>query len=317
MADSPRISVVIASYNSRRTLGRCLDSLMALDHPSFEVIVVDDGSTDGSPDICESYPTIRLIRLDRGGPSRARNRGIEAARGEIVAFTDSDCVVARDWLQELEKGFLDETVAGVGGDQVSPDGESEFGKTVQEYFRAVGFVTDYINLERTLTETRHNASCNSSYRKKVLEVVGGFAKDQFPCEDVEMDLKIRRLGYRLMFNPRAVVGHFRPGDYRAFSRMMCRYGGGEWHLWRKHGFFRKLDYEPWAFLLCVLFALGLLLFEPSLLPLFLAPFLFVFFWFYGKKGSAAASVRFTVLFCITLIFWNWGFFTGFRYRPGT
>ena len=316
MAESPRISVVIASFNSMRTITQCLNSIRDQDHPSYEVIVVDDGSTDGSPEICRSYPMVRLIRLDRGGPSRARNKGIEEARGEFIAFTDSDCIVRKDWLRELERGFLEEAVAGVGGDQVSPKDESEFGRSVQEFFRAVGFFTDYINLEKTIGETRHNPSCNVAYRKKVLEEVGGFEEDQFPCEDLEIDLKIRRRGYRLMFNPDAVVAHFRPRSYRAFTRMMSRYGSGEWHLWRKYGFFRKLDYEPWAFSLCVVIAVTLLFSNPSLLPLFFTPFPIAWGGFYLKRKDIAMSRRLAILFFLTLIFWNWGFFTGFRYRPG-
>ena len=314
--DPPRISVIVAAYNSRRTMGPCLASLFALNHPGYEVIVVDDGSTDGTPEICAAFESVRLIRLNRGGPSRARNVGIEAARGEILAFTDSDCIVSRDWLQELEKGFTDRGVAGVGGNQVSPEGESEFGRSVQEFFRAIGFVTDYITLDKTLRETSHNPSCNSAYRKSVLEEVGGFAEDQFPCEDLELDLKIRRLGYRLIYNPDAVVGHFRPGSYAGLARMMRRYGSGEWLLWRKHGFFRKLDYEPWILILGLLGTLFLVGWNLNLLLLSLFSVVVVWAWFYFKKKRLGKSWRLTVLFFLTMISWNWGFFTGFRYRPG-
>jgi len=312
----PRITVVVAAYNAAGTIGPCLASLLSLDYPGYEVIVVDDGSTDATREICAGFESVRLIRLDRGGPSRARNVGSALALGEFIAFTDSDCIVSQDWLRELEKGFADDRVAGVGGDQVSPAGESEFGKSVQEFFRAIGFVTDYINLDKTLRETRHNPSCNSAYRRSVLEQVGGFAEDQFPCEDLELDLKIRKLGYRLMYNPAAVVGHFRPGTYAGFARMMRRYGSGEWLLWRKHGFFRKLDYEPWTLILGLLGALYLTGFSPflPLLPLWVIPLIWT--WFFYKNRDSAKSWRFTVLFFLTVIFWNWGFFTGFRYRPG-
>ncbi len=312
----PRISVVVAAYNSKRTIGQCLASLLALDYPWYEVIVVDDGSTDGTPEICAAYESVRLIRLDRGGPSRARNVGIDLALGEIVAFTDSDCVVSRDWLREIEKGFVDDRVAGVGGNQVSPEGESEFGRMVQDFFRAIGFVTDYINLDSTLRETRHNPSCNSAYRKSVLKEVGGFVEGQFPCEDLELDLKIRKLGYLLIYNPNAVVGHFRPGGYAGFARMMRRYGSGEWLLWRKHGFFRKLDHVPWILLLGLLATFFLVGSNWMLLLLAVLTFLGVWAWFYIRGRSLTRSLRYTTLFFLTLVFWNWGFFTGFRYRPG-
>lgn len=314
--DPPRISVIVAAYNSKRTISQCLASLFALDYPGYEVIVVDDGSTDGTPEICAAYESVRLIRLDRGGPSRARNVGIDLAFGEIIAFTDSDCVVSRDWLREIEKGFVDERVAGVGGNQVSPEGESEFGRSVQEFFRAIGFVTDYINLDRTLRETRHNPSCNSAYRKSVLKEVGGFVEGQFPCEDLELDLKIRKLGYRLIYNPNAVVGHFRPGSYAGFARMMRRYGSGEWLLWRKHGFFRKLDHVPWILVLGLLAAFFLVGWNGMLPLLAVLTVVAIWAWFYMKERSLTKSLRHTTFFFLTVFFWNWGFFTGFRYRPG-
>ena len=240
-SSEPLISVIVAAYNCRDTISKCLESLNSLDHPSYEVIVVDDGSTDGTPELCETFSGVEVIRLDRGGPSRARNTGVRKARGKLVAFTDSDCFVDSHWLKELEKGFIGPDVAGVGGDQISPADESEMGKRIQEFLKISGFVTRYIQTKAAFGETTHNASCNSAYRKIIFEEIGGFDEAQFPGEDLELDIKILRKGYRLIYNPAAVVGHYRPGTYREFCRMMRRYGAGEWHLVRKHGFFRLPD----------------------------------------------------------------------------
>jgi glycosyltransferase involved in cell wall biosynthesis len=117
----PRVSVVVPVYNSESTVGKCLNSLVEQDHPSFEVIVVDDGSTDKTAQICASYSQITVLSPGKVGPSRARNLGIDEAKGEFVAFTDADCIVNRDWLTELEKGFTGPDIAGVGGDQKSPE----------------------------------------------------------------------------------------------------------------------------------------------------------------------------------------------------
>src|SRR5258707_2252566 len=88
----PKVSVVVASYNGDRTLKACLDSLDALKYCDYEVILVDDGSTDTTTQIAFLHPSVKLIRHKTNlGLSVARNTGIEAAKGEIVAFTDSDC----------------------------------------------------------------------------------------------------------------------------------------------------------------------------------------------------------------------------------
>src|SRR5271157_2760453 len=133
----PKISVVIPVFNCRDTIAKCLNSLTVLEHPSFEVIVVDDGSTDGTAEICEAFPGMKVVRLDRGGPSRARNAGVTHAQGEFIAFTDGDCIVDRRWLTELEKGLGRPEIAGVGGDQRSPEDETKTGRRIHEFLKLI------------------------------------------------------------------------------------------------------------------------------------------------------------------------------------
>jgi cellulose synthase/poly-beta-1,6-N-acetylglucosamine synthase-like glycosyltransferase len=315
-SSGPRISIIVAVYNSQSTISKCLESIFGLDHPSYEVIVVDDGSSDRTAELCEAFSGAKVIRLDRGGPSRARNIGVLAARGAIVAFTDGDCIVDGQWLNELERGFIRSDVAGVGGDQRSPADESEMGKRIQEFLKISGIVTKYIKTDATFRETDHNPSCNSAYRKVVIEEIGGFDETQFPGEDLELDLKILRRGHRLIYNPAAVVEHYRPGTYLEFCRMMRRYGAGEWHLVRKHGFFRMSDLEPVAVAAGLISVIALLVIYPHAWPVILLPWPIIAFWFFLKTGNLAGTVQFVVLFMITLTNWNWGFFTGSRYRPG-
>ena len=306
-APQPKISVVIPVHNSRETMGKCLESLAQLDHPSFEVIIVDDGSTDDTAEICESYGRVRVIRVSKGGPSRARNVGIDAARGELVAFTDGDCLVDRLWLTELEKGFTLPEVAGVGGDQQSPEDESDFGRMIQDFFKTIGFVTGYIKTHADAIETEHNPSCNSMYRKSVLKETGGFAENLWPGEDVELDLRITRAGYRLLYNPAAIVRHYRPQSYRAFASMMHRYGACQWPLVRKYGPFRMLHYEPITLLVGLVLIAWLILRDPKLLPLIFLPLPVIFLAFLLMTGRPIKAMRFTRLLVITLEHWNRGF----------
>ncbi len=308
----PRISVIIPVHNGQETIAKCLDSILSLDHSSFEVIIVDDGSTDGTAEICRSYNKVRLIGVDRGGPSRARNVGIVAAHGELVAFTDGDCVVESNWLTELETGFGRPEIAGVGGDQKSPDDETWMGRRIQEFLKCIGFMTEYIKTGTTVRETEHNPSCNVMYRKSVLEEVGGFDEALFPSEDVDMDLRIRRRGCLLLYNPEAVVGHYRPRSYQGFASMMRRYGASQRYLVKKYGFFRKLHYVPLLLMFTFAVTVGLLTWQPDLCPVILVPALVVILWFWAKTRHAGKTFQFTYLLLVTLICWNWGFLSGYR-----
>jgi GT2 family glycosyltransferase len=315
MIDPIPISVVIPVYNCSHTLAGCLDALSRQDHPDYEVIVVDDGSTDGTVKICESYPDVRVIRVENGGPSRARNIGTGMARGQIVVFTDGDCIADTKWLSELEKGFSGPEVAGVGGKQASPHDESDFGRLVQEIFETLGIVTYYIQTAHMMGETEHNASCNSAYRRHVLEEVGGFDETLWPGEDVDLDYRIRQRGYKLIFNPGALVRHYRPVTYRGFAHMMRRYGASAWHLFKRYGLFRTLHFEPILTVLGLVLMAAMILWKPWTVFAILLPWPILLLWFLFKTKEFAKSIRLVVLFVIILINWNWGFFTGHWYRP--
>lgn len=315
MSPAPRISVVIPVHNCKETIGKCLDSLSRLDHTGFEVIIVDDGSTDGTAEICESFPGVKVIRLEKGGPSRARNIGIGAARGEFVAFTDGDCLVDKRWLEELENGFSGPLIAGVGGDQKSPEDDTEFGKRIQRFLKTIGFVTGYIKADATMKETEHNPSCNSMYRKGVLKDVSGFDDALWPGEDVELDLKITTQGHTLIYNPKAVVYHYRPKTYADFGRMMLRYGACQWYLVRKYGFFRRIQYVPLLSILGLGFVAAALAWNPRIWPILLLPWPLLFCWFYIRTRRSQTALQFVYLMVVTLANWHWGFFTGWARFP--
>src|SRR5205085_9321810 len=99
--ETPRVSVVVCSYNGGATMEQCLQSLAGLDYPDYEVIVVDDGSTDDSRAILARFPMVRAIHQSNHGLSAARNVGLRAATGTIVAYTDSDCFADSNWLTHL------------------------------------------------------------------------------------------------------------------------------------------------------------------------------------------------------------------------
>ena len=114
----PKVSVIVPVYNAERTLTACLDSLSSLskDSPSHEIMIVDNGSQDSSMEIIQRYPQVHFIKEHEvRGPSAARNKGARAATGEILAFTDSDCIVSEKWLIQASSMLEQDGVCGVGG----------------------------------------------------------------------------------------------------------------------------------------------------------------------------------------------------------
>jgi GT2 family glycosyltransferase len=246
------VSVVIPVRNEGRTLRACLESLFAQEHRPIELIMINDGSTDDTAAILASYgDRIQVLTTPGIGPSRGRNLGIARAAGEYVAFTDGDCVCEPNWIRELLRGFDgNPDVVGVGGSQRTPPDDSPYGKQVGAFLRAFGFASEYIRAGETtsIVEVEHNPTCNVAYRRTVFERVGGFLEWLWPGEDVELDLRVRRSGLRLMYNARAIVDHHRPDTPGKFRRMMLRYGEAQGILVRMYGPFRTIQFMPAALL---------------------------------------------------------------------
>lgn len=309
----PLISIIIPAYNCMDVVDKCVDSLLKLKWEKREIIIVDDGSTDGTPEILARYGgAIRVIRTANGGPSRARNIAVQEALGEFIAFTDADCIVAPDWLDELMAGLGDERAAGVGGDQQSPEDESAFGKNVHALLKAIGFTADYVKGHKSLVRTRHNPTCNVLYRKTALLEAGLFDEHLWPGEDVDIDLKIARMGYIFYYNPKAIVRHYRPKNLRAFARMMGRYGWAQGYLVKKYGAFRLIHFEPLlgAGLAAGLVLLALLASPAAAVIAALAILAAVLLFFISKAKGTASGLNLFRLFLVLLFEWNLGYLKG-------
>lgn len=239
------VSVIIAARDSAATLGACLDALHAQDYADREIIVVDDGSTDETAAIAEAGGA-RVVRTPPVGASAARNLGIEVARGEVVAFTDGDCVAEAGWLRALVDGLESYDATGIGGRQVNvfPAAQAWLREGFQAFFRTASIVSDYTRGDDRPRQVQHNASCCSAYRIAALRDVGGFTPGLWPGEDVDLDLRLTKRGATLYYVPSAVVHHHRPGTIGWFRRMMRRYGSAERRLVRLHGRARPVDYVP-------------------------------------------------------------------------
>ncbi|HJU29406.1 MAG TPA: glycosyltransferase family A protein, partial [Candidatus Binataceae bacterium] len=167
-AEPPMVSVVICAYNAERTMRQCLESLRRLDYPNYEVIIVDDGSRDRTADIATDFPEFRLIRQPNKGLSVARNVGMHAALGAIVAYTDSDCVVDPHWLTFMVRTMNEGAFDGCGGPNYAPHEEG----WVEGCVAASPGAPCHVLTGDDRAE--HLAGCNMGYRKTALLEIGGF-----------------------------------------------------------------------------------------------------------------------------------------------
>lgn len=226
---TPRVSVVVACYNGDRTLRPCLESLGRLNYPDYEVILVDDGSTDDTPHIARSQPHVVYLRQTNQGLSAARNAGLLAARGEIVAFTDADCRADEDWLHYLVGDLLRGDFAAVGGHNLLPPEDSCVAAAV------MGSPGGPAHVMLTDREAEHVPGCNMAFYKWALEAMGGFDPVFTKAgDDVDVCWRLREYGHRIGFSPGGFVWHYRRSTVGAYLRQQSGYGEAEALLERKH-----------------------------------------------------------------------------------
>lgn len=230
LSATPRVSVVVASYNGERTLETCLTSLEALNYPDYEVILVDDGSNDRTQQICGRFQKIHYIRHEKNlGLSAARNSGIAAAGGDVVAFTDSDCRADEDWLYYLITDLLNSEFAGIGGHNLLPREDSWVAAAVMVSPGGPA----HVMLTDRLAE--HIPGCNMAFYKWALEEIGGFDPIfRKAGDDVDVCWRLQQNGYRLGFSPAGFVWHYRRATGRDYLKQQYGYGEAEALLVRRH-----------------------------------------------------------------------------------
>lgn len=228
-AETPMVSVVICAFNAERTMRPCLESLRRLEYPTYEVIIVDDGSRDRTADIAMDFPEFRLIRQPNKGLSEARNVGMHAAAGEIVAYADSDCVVDPDWLTLMIRATIEGGFDGCGGPNYAPHEDG----WVEACVAASPGAPCHVLLDDDRAE--HLAGCNMAYRKAALLQIGGF-DPRFTAagDDVDICWRMMGAGFTLGYCPSAFVWHFRRNTVKAYYGQQRGYGKAEAMLYAKY-----------------------------------------------------------------------------------
>jgi len=225
----PRVSVVVCAYNAADTLEDNLRSLEQLTYPDYEIILVNDGSKDQTSAIGHRFAKVRVIDTPNAGLSAARNVGLAEATGEIVAYTDADTRVDRDWLTFLVQPFMTSDVVGSGGPNVVPPDDPPIAQCIA---RAPGGPT-HVLLDDRIAE--HVPGCNMAFRRDALLAIGGFNPIYLRAgDDVDVCWRLQARGWKIGFASAALVWHHHRSSVKAYWRQQVGYGEGETWLMAHH-----------------------------------------------------------------------------------
>ena len=251
LPDPPKVSVVVCAYNAERTMEACLESLRHQNYPDYEVVVVNDGSTDRTPEIDRRFqqlydatpdgPRFVLIDQPNKGLSVARNVGAQAASGTIVAYTDSDCVPDPDWLAFLVYKFVRSGFVAVGGPNFPPPEPSLVPAAVAV---SPGGPT-HVLIDDEVAE--HIPGCNMAFTKAAIAEADGFEPLYTAAgDDVDFCWRLQNRGHRIGFSPAATVWHYRRNTVQAYLKQQMGYGKAEALLYFKHPYrFNMLGQSRW------------------------------------------------------------------------
>lgn len=261
----PMVSVVVCVFNGAKSVRRCLDSLFSLNYENYEVILINDGSSDETDRVLQGYrDRVTYVKNEVNlGLAASRNKGVKLSRGEYVAFTDADCVVDRLWLTELVKCLTENNVQGAGGAIKTPGDMGYFARSVGTLHKPSPKLISGNEAEVP--------GGNCIFKKSLLQQMGGF-DETFKESNADTDFNIRVWsdGTRILYQPSAVVYHYHRGTFSSFIRWRFINGIGLYRLAQKHRFKAKRLYHMFNLgLPPLLFIVGgfTLWIEPVVLPL--------------------------------------------------
>ena len=243
-----KVSVVVVCYNSEEHIEQCITSLINQTYPKdlYEIIFVDNGSTDRTQEIMNDYSTrfsnLRLVINPIVGIATSRNVGLREANYDYIAFTDSDCIVPEDWLENLAAGYErhhgnDERVVAVGGANVPPQNTSRFFDALSIFLNTFVGSRGSVQGMRYPTdrEVPHIPTVNVMYSKEKLMEINGFDESFGNIgEDQDLTFRLRKKGYCFCYLSNSFVWHKLRPTFKAWLKNMFVYGKGRMWLLRKH-----------------------------------------------------------------------------------
>lgn len=227
-------SVIVPTHNRHASLRNTIESLLRQDHADYEIIIVDDGSTDGTSSFLQNLqatPRLRIVSQSNQGPAAARNAGLAVAKGNLVAFTDDDCVVPPDWLRRYEEVMGASQLSFAGGlvrnciPNIFSDVSQEITNHFVRFFGAGGQTTTFLT------------SNNVVYRAEKLKALGGFDARFRGAggEERALHARIISAGGQSKLVPNLVIDHYHDLTLQKFCRQQMRYGRGSYLMYHVAG----------------------------------------------------------------------------------
>lgn len=318
----PLISIIIPVRNEAGLLENCLESIQNLDYPKdrLEVIVADGMSTDKTSEVARKYGA-NVVLNEKQTVSPGRNLAFKHASGDIIAFTDADCIVDKNWIKKALKYFEDNTVACVGGPNLTPPDEGNFGKAVGFVFNQRLFAAGSIHARelKEIKEVRSIPGCNAVYRKSALEKVMPIDESLLTCDDTELNQRLIDKGYKLLYTPDVFVWHYRRPDPKRLFKQMYRYAIGRLQVGKRDRRMINLMHILAGLFLPAGFIL--LVFSPLFFLILFFLYLTMFFCFsilsFVETKSFQVSVYVPVVISIILLGWSTGFMKEMIYPLGS
>lgn len=225
------ISIIVPFYNTGKKIERCITSLLSQSYPKnqYEIIFIDDGSTDNSAEIVSKFKRVKLIKQKHRGPAVARNLGVKNSKGQIILFTDADCIPGKKWIKNMIEPFKDKDVIGVSGTYKTFNRDSLVAR-----FAGYEIEERHKKLEKQ-KQIDFIGTFSAAFRKSIFLKAKGF-DENFPTasgEDPELSFRLEKFG-KMVFQPKAFVHHFHPDTLHKFLRQ--KFWRGYWRvsLYKKH-----------------------------------------------------------------------------------
>jgi cellulose synthase/poly-beta-1,6-N-acetylglucosamine synthase-like glycosyltransferase len=223
------VSIVIPAFNAEKTIARTIQACLSQDYDHVkDIIVIDDGSTDKTGERVNAYAGVRYVRQENAGPARARNKGAAVAAGDVICFTDADCIPHKDWVRTLLRHFADPCVGAVMGSYGIANPQSWLARAVYQEI--------IFRHRRMPLYPKAFGSYNVAIRKTAFNDVGGF-NGEYPHasgEDNDLSYRVLSHGYRIFFAKDALVDHHHPETVKKYLREQYRHGFWRFKMYRAH-----------------------------------------------------------------------------------
>ncbi|QDU16210.1 Putative glycosyltransferase EpsH [Gimesia maris] len=264
-SDSPTSSIVVCVYNRARSVVDCLNSILELNERNWELVLVDDCSTDTTPAVLAQYQKdhpeveIKIVsNLRNLGVSGARNAGINAASGRFIFFTDSDCTVDPNWLSEHLVSFSNSSISAVAG-RVIDDPPHNWAEHA---------ISGSSRIAEHHWQGRNLIGCNMGFRREVLKKYLFDEDLTYYCDEDDLALRMVKDKHQFAFAPEAIVYHHHPYTLGSYLRQAWRQGKGSAHFWWKHGIY--LGRDVILVIVIIMLLIGALLWQPLIIAAMLA-----------------------------------------------